>query len=342
MQDQRLDRRRRLALATVFAVLAAAYVLWFDVSTHQVGAGGSDFDQLWYAARALWEGRNPYAVIGPGREFQWSWPLVYPLPTVVATLPFAALPLLVARVLFATLSVGVLAYAVSRRGYAVLPVMGSAAVMDAARAAQMSPLLTAGLVLGGAAVAFVLKPHTGLLLLVASPRRSAMAVAVASGVVLAAFAFVMQPLWLTDWRSALGSASHMRAPVMSFGGPLLLLAALRWRRLDARVLLASALVPHTPMVYDVVPLALIARTFRESLLYALLTHAALFAQDAWVTGAPPDVGPTMAARILNVCVYLPALAAILARPNESEGLAADGYLARWTTRGRNRTNAVAP
>lgn len=140
----------------------------------------------------------------------------------------------------------------------------------------------------------------------------------------------MQPAWLPSWRDALESATHVRAPVGVLGGPLLLLAALRWRRLDARILLACALVPHTPMVYDVVPLALLARTFREALIYALLTHAALFADAAWVTDAPTAIAATRAAQILNVCIYLPALAAVLSRPNESESEHADGLLSRWT------------
>ena len=309
-----LSLRRRLLIAAVYGILAAAYVLWFDYSTKQFGPGGSDFDQLWFAARAVWQGRDPYALIGPGREFAWSWPLVYPLSTVVAMLPFAALPLLAARVLFASLSAFVLAFAISRRGAAVLPVLASAAALDAVRASQLSPLLTAGVLLTGASAAFALKPHTGLALLAASPRRRAVQVAAISGTALVAIAFLMQPGWLTAWRGALGSATHMRVPMFSLGGPFLLLALLRWRHLDARVLLACAIVPHTPIVYDVLPLALIPRTFRESLAFALLTYAALFAQDAWVTGAPPAEAATLAARILNICVYLPALVVVLSRP----------------------------
>jgi hypothetical protein len=29
----------------------------------------SDFDQVWAGARALLQGRDPYAIVGPGREF---------------------------------------------------------------------------------------------------------------------------------------------------------------------------------------------------------------------------------------------------------------------------------
>jgi hypothetical protein len=37
-----------------------------------------------------------------------------------------------------------------------------------------------------------------------------------------------------------------------------------------------------------------------------------------VANMPPDAAATLAARILNLAVYLPALALVLFRPNESE------------------------
>jgi len=321
----------RIGFALGAAMLAALYVWWFGYTTHQLAPGGSDFDQLWFAARALLHGRDPYALIGPGREFRWPWPLVYPLSTVVAVLPLTALPVVVARIIFASLSVGILTFALTKRGAGVLPVVASAAVLDAARAGQLSLLLTAGVLLTGASFAFALKPHTGLALLAAAPRRRAIVVAAITGVALTIIAFAFQPHWLASWRNALGSASHVRIPLFALGGPLLLLALLRWRRLDARVLLACACVPHTPIVYDVVPIGLVARNFRESLMFALLTYAALLAQHVWVTNAPPSVAATLAARILNVTVYLPALLAVLARPNVSEEIGASNVGSRATT-----------
>jgi hypothetical protein len=313
-----VSRRRRVALATATALITAAYVLYFDFSTNQLGPGGSDFDQLWFAARVLWRGINPYDVIGPGRQFNWAWPLLYPLPAVVAVLPIAWLPLLAARASFAALSVGFLAFALSRRGAGVLAILGSAAVIDAARAGQLSLLLTAAVMLSWLAFVFPLKPPLGIALLAASPSRRSLVVALVGGTVLAIAAFVAQPAWMVSWLAALRTTSHMRAPALELGGPLLLLALLRWRRLDARVLLACALVPHTPSLYDVVPIGLVARDFRESLAYALLTHVALFSQHFLVPGLAPAAAATMAARILNITVYLPALLAVLTRPNSAD------------------------
>jgi hypothetical protein len=324
-----LTRRARLAYAVIAGILAAAFILFVDYRSDEFGPGGSDFDQLWFAARALWRGADPYALIGPGRPFDWRWPFVYPLSTAVAFLPFAVLPVLVARVAFTSLSAGVLAFALSRRGRGVLVVLLSASMLDAVRTAQLSPLLTAAVLLTGASFVFPLKPHTGLALLAAEGRPRAIAIATITCVLLTALAFSLQPDWVSRWLHALRMTIHFRAPVFALGGPLLLLAVLRWRRLDARVLLACVCVPHTPTVYDVLPLSLAVRTFREGLVFALLTHAALFAQLAHVTTEPNGSAPSQAANILNVVVYLPVLIAILFRPNEGP---APAWLEQITSR----------
>jgi hypothetical protein len=225
---------------------------------------------------------------------------------------------LAARLLFAGLSAGLLGYALTARGITPLVVFLSAALVDAIRAGQLSVLMTAALTVNALAFAFVLKPPFGLALLAATPRRRAIVVAGVAGLALTGIAFALQPGWLLEWFHAVKAAGHVRAPVFVLGGPLLLLALLRWRRTDARILLACACVPHTPLVYDVVPLAMLVRNVREGIAFALLTYAALIAQDSFVTNLPPDAAATLAARILNGLVYLPALLLILSRPNDKQ------------------------
>jgi hypothetical protein len=309
--------QQRVVLAVAISLIAAGYVLWFAHVTHQTGPGGSDFDQLWYAARVTWHGRNPYDEIGPGRAFAWEWPLVYPLPTVVAFLPFAVLPLLAARVLFASLSAGVLTFALSGRGLGPLAALVSAAVVDGVRAGQLSVAMTAGVIVNALAFTLVLKPPFGITLLAANPRRPAFIIAAAAATLLAVASFALQPQWISNWMHALSGASHLRFPLFAWGGPLLLLALFRWRRLDARVLLACVCVPHTPVVYDVVPLALLVRTVREGIAFGVLTYIALLAQDSMIQGLDPGAAATVAARILNFAVYFPALVLVLSRPNTS-------------------------
>ena len=80
--------RARMLAALSFALLACLALLLTFVehpSRH------TDFSNVWFAAKALLEGRNPYPLIGPGRELDMQYPLIYPAPSFVLVLPFAFL-----------------------------------------------------------------------------------------------------------------------------------------------------------------------------------------------------------------------------------------------------------
>jgi len=64
-------------------------------------------------------------------------------------------------------------------------------------------------------------------------------------------------------------------------------------------------------------LGLLARNLREGVGFAVLTYIALLAQDSLVKGLAPGDAATIAARILNLTVYLPGLLVVLSRPNVS-------------------------
>jgi hypothetical protein len=66
---------KRLIACTPLAVLAG------DYSRAQVAyrTVHPDIGQVWFAARALLHGQNPYALIGLGHAFQREAPLFYPL-----------------------------------------------------------------------------------------------------------------------------------------------------------------------------------------------------------------------------------------------------------------------
>ena len=93
--DIAMPLHRRLTIAIVIG-LCAAYLAWPGVGV----VGASDFNQLWYAARALLSGGSPYAAVGPGRTFDWPFPLFYPLPAVLVAVPFTALTPAGASMLF--------------------------------------------------------------------------------------------------------------------------------------------------------------------------------------------------------------------------------------------------
>ena len=45
---------------------------WKATQTAMSNAMPRDFDQVWFAARALLAGQNPYHLVGPGRTFPWE------------------------------------------------------------------------------------------------------------------------------------------------------------------------------------------------------------------------------------------------------------------------------
>jgi hypothetical protein len=336
-----MTRAHRGGVGLGVGLLAGAFVLYWGWRTTGLEGWASDFDQVWFAARALREGWNPYDVIGPGRRFDGTWPLFYPLTTAIAMLPFSFLPVVAARVIFVVTSATVFTYAITDRGTARLPVLLSLSFMYAVAAAQWTPLLAAAFVLPWWAWVLPLKPNVGGAVAVAAPQRTVLPVAATAGALLLAVSFAVQPSWVSDWRDALREAPHLHVPFLSLGGPFLALAVLRWRRADAWLLLGYACLPHNPLVYEVLPLALVTQTRREAILFALATNAALVAQNYLLEMVPLADRARWAAVILNVLVYYPCLAMILRRPNEGPSPAILSLL-RVTGKGRPRPAASVP
>ena len=97
--------RRRLMISVVCALVAGAVTVQSNLTLpwHR------DFGQAWFAAGAVLRGENPYALIGPGLEFDWPWPFIYPLTSAIAAIPLAPFPEHVAVVIFSMIGGGVLA-----------------------------------------------------------------------------------------------------------------------------------------------------------------------------------------------------------------------------------------
>jgi hypothetical protein len=107
-------------------------------------------------------------------------------------------------------------------------------------------------------------------------------------------------------------------------GFLLLLALLRWRRPEARWLLALSVMPLPPSFYDQLLLAAVCLTARESLIFAVST-VVLFFYVGFNTPQPDYLswGRLVGNGTVWIC-YFPALAMVLRRPN-------DGPLPRFLT-----------
>jgi hypothetical protein len=252
---------RSLTLGVMFAGLTFAY--------GAVRQQPSDFAQLWYAARAWLQGIDPYSAVGPERAFNWPFPLLYPMPAVLAALPFVVFPLRIADALFVGLGMGLFGWVIMRdrlNDPRLLVVVSGAGAL-AMQTSQWSPLLCAAAFLPWASFLLACKPTLGLALLAAWPSwRTALGISL-----FAVVSWLAWPSWPLSWIQALPFATHMTAPILRTGGFLILIALRRWREPRARLLVAWASLPQTPELYEAVPLFLVAKTWVEAGVLAMLT-----------------------------------------------------------------------
>jgi hypothetical protein len=96
---------------------------------------------------------------------------------------------------------------------------------------------------------------------------------------------------------------------------LVLLAALRWRRPEARLLVTLACVPQTPLLYEAVPLFLIPARWSESWLLAALTVAVEIALEVSGPYASYDARMATGGKWMVWLLYVPCAGIVLCRPN---------------------------
>ena len=303
----------RVAAASAVGLAAGAMLLLTQL---RFSNANGDVDPVWFAARALIAGENPYRLVGPGRAFDWPWQLAYPLTAAVAAIPLAPLPLEWARVLFVAGGAGALAYVVLARGWPALIVCASLPFLVAVRGAQWSPWLCASMLgLPIAAWALAAKPNVGLMAMAGTGITRWQ---IGAGIGLVAIAFALQPRWVGDWIAAVSGMTEPDSYALRPGGFVLLLAALRWRRQEARVLLAASLIPGTPAPYDalvpfVAVVALGPSSLREVLILTIVSFGVL---PFLVTGTHQEY-IERAANATLVFVLLPLLVTVLKRPNRT-------------------------
>jgi hypothetical protein len=284
--------------------LLSGFVCW--LAYRLPPASTSDFELIWVGGRALLSGADPYAVV-PATGTRY--PLYYPLTAILVGLPFAGLPFPLARVLWAMLSGAAFAAAALRYGRGLPTALLSANFLNAVIQGQWSPLLIAGAVLPALAWVLAAKPSVGAALYAAFPSRRA----VVGGLALLAVSLVVSPTWPVRWAESVRVSIHT-SPVRSPGGFILLLALIRWRRPEARLLAVLACVPQIIGLYDTLPLFLIPRTRWQGYGLAGLSYVAAFGQVAMVprhTGMPLETMLADRWPFIFFCLYLPALVMVL-------------------------------
>lgn len=305
--------RDRLVPALLIGVLAA---LWSRQHAIANPAFTSDFDQVWAAARALLRGDNPYAEVGPHAPFTWRWPLYYPMPALLVAAPLGALPVVAARAIFAGVGAALFTFAISRDGWARWPILLSVTFFVSIDLVQWSPYLAAAFFLPAAALLVPCKPNFALPVAGGARDPRTWQFLVMGAAFLGIASFVVRPTWLAEWLANVREAPHFIPPVLRRGGLVLLLAALRWRRAEARWFLALSIMPMAPSFYDQLLLVALCTTWWESAILAASTYVLYFYVGANLP--QPDYaawGKLVGDATVWFC-YLPMLAILLHRPND--------------------------
>ena len=321
--------RSRIALGVVVALLAGIYT---GFQHHYLIARGSAPDSLvpWRAANVLMNGGNPWQrgaldlVVMPLRalhedaRIHLGDPLFYPMPAVLLWTPLARLPFLVASTIFNVFAAFLFVFAITRDGLHRAWACGSVPFMMAMRFGQWSPLLVAAFAYPALSFFLLAKPNLGLPLYLSRATRITTTVCV----VILLTTTVLAPWWVRDWlrnlQNDLGHAAPHPIPVTMFGGAgaAILLALLRWRRPEARLVAFLACVPQLPYWADQLPLLLVPSGRREMQGMMLVTIVGFL---LWIQfRGPGDFIDTIRPYAI-VFTYAPALLLVLSRRNERGG-----------------------
>jgi hypothetical protein len=312
----------RIGVSALVALFACAM---FAFSQH-LASGHSDFSVVWHATKLLFEGKNPYELIGPGRSVQYDWELHYPVSTLVAVFPLSLLSERTADFVFVFSSTFLLAYGALRENLNRIWIFASAAFVVNAKANQWSALMASAYFLPAAAVSLCLKPSDGLAILAGSERRKTWIFASLSAVILLTISFVMMPDWPRYWRTSVTSSWEFVSPVMRAGGFVLLLSALRWRTREGRFLFVLSLVPQVQSWYSGLLPLLVARTKRENQVLSLVSSLGYILLIPLAMQSPThEISTFTVGRMMIAFCYLPALIAVLRRRNGTDNQAGKSF-----------------
>ena len=307
-----IRRERRILAAAAVGLATGGLALWLRLSGR---TDFSDFHPIWFAAQAVLQHRDPYDAVA----HNFIAPFYYPLAAAIAGLPFALLPLPLAGPVFVAVGFALLAYALTARAWWPLIALASYPALDAARLCQWSPIFSAAALLPWLGWLTAVKPTTGIVTVGSHLSRRWLAFNLGIGCALIAISLAVWPSWIGEWLNALRDAHHFVPMMFRPGGALLLFALIRWRRPEARMLALMAIVPQTGVAYDALPLVLVPSNRREALAFGFLSFAAVpfivpqpGQSDAWVRALSHNQ------TIYLVALYLPALVAVVARPNVGE------------------------
>jgi hypothetical protein len=289
-----------VGIAVTIAAIGVAYAAHVQATVKSA----LDFDQLYMAAKFLLARRDPYRLIGPGREYNWPFQyFLYPLTSAAGIIPLTILPLATARLVFAGVTSSLYLYALafqpgSRWRYVTVlskPFQATLLV------GQPTFLLASMVTLPWTCAFGAIKPNIAAAVIAANPKRPAIIAALLGGVALLAVSLALQPRWPLEWLEMVRADPYRRTAVGQTGGFLLILAL--------------AVVPQTLGMYDGLLLFAIPRRASEFIALVVISHFAFLVTffDPSLTTMDNYVAATAAA--VTHWLFLPTLLMVLWRPN---------------------------
>jgi len=263
-------RVARLAVAAAIGIVAGVYCYLRLIG---LPYAAQDFTYPWFAAQRLLAGDNPYVAARTTTVLPFPKYFPYPLTAAIAAIPFAPIPMYAAGGIFFGLSAAAMAYAVTRDGWWRLALCATAPFAVAAWSVQWSPMIIAATLLSPLGWLLAAKPNIGLGAFAYRPR-----VSTAIGVtVFALLSLVVMPSWPSHWLQAVHDAPNHTAPLFWPFGAVGLLALIRWREPEARLVAALTVIPAVPWFYDQLLFMLVARRLRELAILSACSWIALIA-----------------------------------------------------------------
>ena len=243
--------------------------------------------------------------------------LYYPLPAVLLLLPLAPLSFEVARAVWAGVGVAVFTAAALRYRRGLPQALLSASLLNAVAQGAVAAAARGG---SGPAMVWIrldFQADRWCRVVRWLPTRAAVWGAGA----MVAVSLLAWPSWPGEWLDAVRHADHLRPLVSRPGGALLLLALLRWKEPEARLLAALACVPQTAGLYESLPLFLIPREKSEGYLLAALSYLPALGPAMLHPGAasaPLESEIEASWPWLFLALYLPALVMVLRKRTSKE------------------------
>ncbi len=319
-RDNLVDRSR-LALVASLVISASLALVYGTVVRDGVWSlpewALRDWTQIVRGASALAAGENPWALPAPaGLPYPYHDRLGYPLPALWIAQLVQGWSYGSIAFVWVLLSIALAGLALAGRNlWHVLalmswPTMGAAALM------QWSPLMVAAARFDLLVAIAICKPNIGLAVLAYRPTKQRLLIV---GAAVLVSLVVANPVWVRQWFEAASSLRYV-PPVMIWqgGGPLLLLALLRWRLPEGRLLLTLALLPQNLMSYDQFLLFLVCRRGRETMALVAMSWLARW----YVTNSIDPAAAAVTARQqfpvpVVLLLYLPSLLFVMMRPAPS-------------------------